>query len=132
MGGEMPDMEGMDNEMPDMGTTPQGGGEEYAPRKRYAGSKVDRIISNYFELTPQEKVLSEQRKLKLEKSLNENLKSIKILSETQKQYSAANNFLNKFKRFKVMGKTNLGNIMLKLNENTVKITKKGEIIKWID
>jgi hypothetical protein len=31
-----------------------------------------------------------------------------------------------------MGKTNLGNIMLKLNENTVKITKKGEIIKWID
>ena len=129
MGGEMPDMEGMDNEMPDMGTTPQGGGEEYAPRKRYAESKVDRIISNYFELTPQEKVLSEQRKLKLEKSLNENLKSIKILSETQKQYSAANNFLNKFKRFKVMGKTNLGNIMLKLNENTVKITKKGEIIK---
>jgi len=125
----MPDMEGMDNEMPDMEATPQGGGEEYAPRKRYAESKVDRIISNYFELTPQEKVLSEQRKLKLEKSLNENLKSIKILSETQKQYSAANNFLNKFKRFKVMGKTNLGNIMLKLNENTVKITKKGEIIK---
>jgi hypothetical protein len=31
-----------------------------------------------------------------------------------------------------MGKTNLGNIMLKLNENTVKITKRGEIIKWID
>jgi hypothetical protein len=28
-----------------------------------------------------------------------------------------------------MGKTNLGNIMLKLNENTVKITKRGEIIK---
>jgi hypothetical protein len=31
-----------------------------------------------------------------------------------------------------MGKTNLGNIMLKLNENIVKITKRGEIIKWID
>jgi hypothetical protein len=28
-----------------------------------------------------------------------------------------------------MGKTNLGSIMLKLNENTVKITKRGEIIK---
>jgi hypothetical protein len=26
----------------------------------------------------------------------------------------------------------LGNIILKLNENTVKITKKGEILKWID
>ena len=132
----MPDMEGMDDmgampqggEMPDMGAMPQGG-EEYAPKKRYAESKVDRIISNYFELSPQEKVLSEQKKIKIEKSLNENLKSIKILSETEKQYSAANNFLNKFKRFKVMGKTNLGNIMLKLNENTVKITKKGEIIK---
>ena len=132
MDGEMPDMEGempdMGGEMPDMSAMPQGG-EEYAPKKRYAESKVDRIISNYFELSPQEKVLSEQKKRKIEKSLNENLKSIKILSETDKQYSAANNFLNKFKRFKVMGKTNLGNIMLKLNENTVKITKKGEIIK---
>jgi len=146
MGDEMPDMEGMpdmdampqDGAMPDMGAMPnmgamaQGGSEEYAPKKRYAESKVDRIISNYFELSPQEKVLSEQKKRKLEKSLNENLKSIKILSETEKQYSVANNFLNKFKRFKVMGKTNLGNIMLKLNENTVKITKRGEIIKWID
>jgi len=143
MGDEMPDMEGMpdmdampqDGAMPDMGAMPnmgamaQGGSEEYAPKKRYAESKVDRIISNYFELSPQEKVLSEQKKRKLEKSLNENLKSIKILSETEKQYSVANNFLNKFKRFKVMGKTNLGNIMLKLNENTVKITKRGEIIK---
>jgi hypothetical protein len=137
MGDEMPDMEGMpdmgampqDGAMPDMGAMAQGGGEEYAPKKRYAESKVDRIISNYFELSPQEKVLSEQKKRKLEKSLNENLKSIKILSETEKQYSVANNFLNKFKRFNVMGKTNLGNIMLKLNENTVKITKRGEIIK---
>jgi len=137
MGDEMPDMEGMpdmdampqDGAMPDMGAMPQGGGEEYAPKKRYAESKVDRIISNYFELSPQEKVLSEQKKRKLEKSLNENLKSIKILSETEKQYSVANDFLNKFKRFNVMGKTNLGNIMLKLNENTVKITKRGEIIK---
>jgi hypothetical protein len=137
MGDEMPDMEGMpdmgampqDGAMPDMGAMAQGGGEEYAPKKRYAESKVDRIISNYFELSPQEKVLSEQKKIKLEKSLNENLKSIKILSETEKQYSVANDFLNKFKRFKVMGKTNLGNIMLKLNENTVKITKRGEIIK---
>jgi len=140
MGDEMPDMEGMpdmdampqDGAMPDMGAMPQGGGEEYAPKKRYAESKVDRIISNYFELSPQEKVLSEQKKRELEKSLNENLKSIKILSETEKQYSVANDFLNKFKRFNVMGKTNLGNIMLKLNENTVKITKRGEIIKWID
>jgi len=140
MGDEMPDMEAMpdmdampqDGAMPDMGAMPQGGGEEYAPKKRYAESKVDRIISNYFELSPQEKVLSEQKKRKLEKSLNENLKSIKILSETEKQYSVANDFLNKFKRFNVMGKTNLGNIMLKLNENTVKITKRGEIIKWID
>jgi len=140
MGDEMPDMEGMpdmdampqDGAMPDMGAMPQGGSEEYAPKKRYAESKVDRIISNYFELSPQEKVLSEQKKRKLEKSLNENLKSIKILSETEKQYSVANDFLNKFKRFNVMGKTNLGNIMLKLNENTVKITKRGEIIKWID
>jgi hypothetical protein len=137
MGDEMPDMEGLpdmdampqDGAMPDMGAMPQGGSEEYAPKKRYVESKVDRIISNYFELSPQEKVLSEQKKRKLEKSLNENLKSIKILSETEKQYSVANDFLNKFKRFNVMGKTNLGNIMLKLNENTVKITKRGEIIK---
>lgn len=149
MEGEMPDMEGMDDmggmpdmegmpdmggempqggAMPDMGAMPQGG-EEYAPKKRYAESKVDRIISNYFELSPQEKVLSEQKKRKLEKSLNENLQSLKILSETQKQYSAATNFLNKFKRFNVMGKTNLGNIMLKLNENSVKVNKNGMILE---
>lgn len=125
MGGEMPDMEGM----PNMEGMPQQGGEEYTPKKRYSESKIDNIISKYFELSPQEKLISEQKKRKLEKSLNENLKSIKILSETEKQYYAANNFLNKFKRFEVIGKTNLGNIMLKLNENTIKITKKGQIIK---
>jgi len=89
---------------------------------------VDNILSKYFELTPEEKILAEQKKNQNAKFLKENLKSINVLSETKNQYLAAESFLNKYKRFKVMGKTNLGNIILKLNERTVKINKKGDII----
>jgi hypothetical protein len=130
--GEMPDMGDEDmGEMPYMGQMPppaNGGDESYAPKKRYSESKVDNILSRYFELTPQEKILAEQRKNKNAKFLKENLKSINVLSETRNQYLAAESFLNKYKRFKVMGKSNLGNIILKLNERTVKINKKGDII----
>jgi len=137
--GEMPDMGDMDEmppmeEMPpmdDMGGMPppaEGGDESYAPKNRYSESKVDSILSRYFELSPQEKILAEQRKNKNAKFLKENLKSINVLSETRNQYLAAESFLNKYKRFKVMGKSNLGNIILKLNERTVKINKKGDII----
>jgi hypothetical protein len=144
--GEMPDMGDEDmGEMPYMGQMPPpanggnrasmgqmppppGGDESYAPKKRYSESKVDNILSRYFELTPQEKILAEQRKNKNAKFLKENLKSINVLSETRNQYLAAESFLNKYKRFKVMGKSNLGNIILKLNERTVKINKKGDII----
>jgi hypothetical protein len=147
MGGEMPPMDdmgdmppmddmGADNmgemgadNMGDMGQMPPPGGDEsYAPKKRYSESKVDNILSRYFELSPQEKILAEQRKNKNAKFLKENLKSINVLSETRNQYLAAESFLNKYKRFKVMGKSNLGNIILKLNERTVKINKKGDII----
>ena len=127
--GEMPPM---GDEMPDMGEMPPppagGGDESYAPKKRYSESKVDNILSKYFELTPEEKILAEQKKNQNAKFLKENLKSINVLSETKNQYLAAESFLNKYKRFKVMGKTNLGNIILKLNERTVKINKKGDII----
>jgi len=129
--GEMPPMDdmGADN-MGDMDQMPpaEGGGESYAPKKRYSESKVDNILSKYFELSPQEKILAEQKKNKNAKLLKENLKSINLLSETRNQYLAAESFLNKYKRFKVMGKSNLGNIILKLNERTVKINKKGDII----
>jgi hypothetical protein len=129
--GDMPPMDdmGADN-MGDMGQMPpaEEGGESYAPKKRYSESKVDNILSKYFELSPQEKILAEQKKNKNAKLLKENLKSINVLSETRNQYLAAESFLNKYKRFKVMGKSNLGNIILKLNERTVKINKKGDII----
>ena len=129
--GEMPPMDdmGADN-MGDMSQMPpaEGGDESYAPKKRYSESKVDNILSKYFELSPEEKILAEQKKNQNAKFLKENLKSINVLSETKNQYLAAESFLNKYKRFKVMGKSNLGNIILKLNERTVKITKKGDII----
>ena len=134
--GEMPDMSQMGQMPPpanggNMGQMPPPanmGDESYAPKKKYSESKVDKILSKYFELTPQEKMLAEQKKNQNAKFLKENLKSINVLSETKNQYLAAESFLNKYKRFKVMGKTNLGNIILKLNERTVKINKKGDII----
>jgi len=135
MGGEMPDMgDEMGGEMPDMGDEMGGempgmGDETYAPRKKFNESKVDSILSKYFELSPNEKALQEQRQRNAKRQLNENLKSAKILSETNRQFLTVESFLNKYKKFKVEGKTNLGNIILKLNENTVKITKKGEILK---
>ena len=134
MDNEMPDMEGMDNEMPDMGNEMpemqprmnnrrssnmgnQNRGETYTPRKRFEESKVDSVLSKYFEVSP-----NEQR-------LNENLNNAKRFSVSKTQLESVKKFLNENRAFNIVGRTNLDNVVLEnKNKKSIRINKNGNIL----
>ena len=137
MDGEMPDMEGMDNEMPDMegmgnempemqprmnnrrssNMGNQNRGETYTPRKRFEESKVDSVLSKYFEVSP-----NEQR-------LNENLNNAKRFSVSKTQLESVKKFLNENRAFNIVGRTNLDNVVLEnKNKKSIRINKNGNIL----
>lgn len=127
MDGEMPDMEGMDSEMPEMQprmnnrrSSNMGGqnrGETYTPRKRFEESKVDSVLSKYFEVSP-----NEQR-------LNENLNNAKRFSVSKTQLESVKKFLNENRAFNIVGRTNLDNVVLEnKNKKSIRINKNGNIL----
>jgi hypothetical protein len=108
MGGPMPEMtEDYDNE-----------GYQYGGR--FNESKIDRIISNYFEKSPNEP--------KTDKRLIENFKKVRNLSKSMLQLETSKSFLKNNKNYNVIGITNLDNIILESKNNKVKIDKRGNII----
>ena len=129
----MPDMEGMDQPMPDMGEpmpstdgpmpemTEDIDNEGYNYNK-FNESKIDRIISKYFESGPNEV------KPKNNRQLEESFKQIRNLSKTMLQLETTKSFIKNNKTFKVVGITNLDNIILESKNKTVKIDKKGNIL----
>lgn len=127
MDGEMPDMEGMGNEMPEMqprmnnrrssNMGNQNRGETYTPRKRFEESKVDSVLSKYFEVSP-----NEQR-------LNENLNNAKRFSVSKTQLESVKKFLNENRAFNIVGRTNLDNVVLEnKNKKSIRINKNGNIL----
>jgi hypothetical protein len=129
----MPDMEGMDQPMPDMGEpmpsadgpmpemTEELDNEGYNYNK-FNESKIDRIISRYFETAPNEV------KPKNNRQLEESFKQIRNLSKTMLQLETTKSFIKNNKTFKVVGITNLDNIILESKNKTIKIDKKGNIL----
>jgi hypothetical protein len=132
----MPDMDGMEEPMPDMegmgepmpstdGPMPEMtedlDNESYSYDK-FNESKIDRIISKYFESAPNEV------KPKNNRQLEESFKQIRNLSKTMLQLETTKSFIKSNKNFKVLGITNLDNIILESKNKTIKIDKKGNIL----
>jgi len=124
----MPDMEGMgepmpstDGPMPEMTEDLDNEGYSY---DKFNESKIDRIISKYFESAPNEV------KPKNNRQLEESFKQIRNLSKTMLQLETTKSFIKSNKNFKVLGITNLDNIILESKNKTIKIDKKGNIL-WI-
>ena len=120
-------MEGMGNEMPEMqprmnnrrssNMGNQNRGETYTPRKRFEESKVDSVLSKYFEVSP-----NEQR-------LNENLNNAKRFSVSKTQLESVKKFLNENRAFNIVGRTNLDNVVLEnKNKKSIRINKNGNIL----
>lgn len=142
MGDEMPDMEGMGDEMPEMPEMQprmnnrrssnmgnQNRGETYTPRKRFEESKVDSVLSKYFEVSPNEQRLNEIKRSNQQLRLNENLNNAKRFSVSKPQLESVKKFLNENRAFNIVGRTNLDNVVLEnKNKKSIRINKNGNIL----
>ena len=153
MGDEEIDMEGSDDlgmEEPDMGSemdmggemTPPDMGTSPAPEKTegyshimdslFAESKVEKVLSKYFDIKPEEKPILEEKRKK--DFLKEKLKRIEVkkefikLSESLSQLESANEFYKSNKNAKFLGKSNKENLIFVVENKQYKVTPRGRII----
>ena len=137
MGGEDMDMGGEEMGMEDMG------GEEMAPGEAAEGygaifdsifgeSKIDRVISKYFQITNEEKkTLKENKNIRNTQKKNivrKKMSQVIKLSETIEQELASKKFLEENSNFQFVGKTNKKNLVFENKDKQIKISPDGIIL----
>jgi hypothetical protein len=98
----------------------------------FGESKVDKVISKYFEVSKKEIMESREKvaKKKLAKisEVRKQMKEIVKLTESIEQELASQNFLTKNSSAKIVGKTNKKNLVFENKGKQVKITPEGQIL----
>ena len=95
----------------------------------FGESKVDKILTRYFNVDEKERQLNEEKsREKLKNHILETKSEIKRLSETIRQERTAIKFLNENKKANLIGLTNKKNLIFKINERQFKISPKGTIL----
>ena len=140
--GGMEDM-GMEDEMggEEMPTEPTG--EEMPPAEAAEGygsifdsifgeSKIDKVISKYFQITKEEKKTIKENK-NIRRTENKNIVRKKMsqvvkLSETIEQELASKKFLEENLNFQFVGKTNKKNLVFENKNKQIKISPDGIIL----
>ena len=142
------DLSGEELEDPELGgedvESPELGGEEVNPIEEpkegyqnmmdsiFSESRVENVLSNYFNITPSEKLILDKKRKKT--YINEKLNNVKqkkeiiIMSETINQRVSANKILNEYENSKLVGKTNKNNLIFLINGEQVKVTPSGRIL----
>lgn len=98
----------------------------------FAESKVEKVLSKYFDIKPNEKIVLEEKRKK--DFLKEKLQRIEVkkefvkLSESLSQLEVANEFYKKHKNAKFIGKTNKENFVFVVEGKEYKVTPRGKII----
>jgi len=132
------DLSGEDVESPELGVEDVNPVEE--PKEGYQNmmdsifseSRVENVLSNYFNITPSEKLILDKKRKKT--YINEKLNNVKqkkeiiIMSETINQRVSANKILNEYENSKLVGKTNKNNLIFLINGEQVKVTPSGRIL----
>ncbi len=126
MGGEEP----MSTEEPMMSEPKETYG--YMTDSIYSESKVEKVLSKYFDIKPSEKTILENKKKKqfLKEKINkiETKNEIHRLSETKNQRLSAFYLLEENTNAKIIGLTNKKNLVFTINGKQVKVTPNGDII----
>ena len=98
----------------------------------FSESKVDKVLSKYFEVSSTEKKLNEQKRMKKNLQSKHNvvkiMESVKKLSETFEQALAAEKFLEENIGFQLVGKTNKKNLVFEHGTKQTKISPEGLIL----
>jgi hypothetical protein len=101
-------------------------------KNRFSESKVDEVISKYFEMTKKEILEHKQTKLNRIQEhkiiLNKKMKSVINMSETIEQEISSHKFLEENINYTLVGKTNKKNLVFERNGKQVKITPQGFVI----
>jgi hypothetical protein len=98
----------------------------------FGESKVDKVISKYFEVSKKEIRESNEKKINKvvddKKVVNKIMESVVKMTETIEQELAAKKFLQENTNSKFIGVTNKKNLVFENKEGQVKITPNGEVI----
>jgi hypothetical protein len=96
----------------------------------FGESEVDKIISQYFNVNEDEIIKEEKARIekleKLEKRRELNKKNVRNLSESVAQERGALKFVEKHPNYKLVGKTNKGNLVFKNGIVETKINLNGK------
>jgi hypothetical protein len=95
----------------------------------FGESKVDKVLSKYFEVTKQEIVENKQKiaekKTRTISEVRRQMKSVVKLTETIEQELASQKFLEENTSAKIIGKTNKNNLVFENKGKEIKITPEG-------
>jgi hypothetical protein len=95
-------------------------------------SKIDKVLSKYFEVTDSEvelsKKLFEERQVEKKKRINSTVNKIENLSETIEQELAGKKFLEENSDFEFVGRTNKKNLVFESKNKQVKISVEGIVL----
>ena len=98
----------------------------------FGESKVDKVISKYFEMSKKEIREQKEKQVKLQlhkKSIVKNImESVTTMTETIEQELAAEKFVKENINSKFIGITNKNNLVFETKSGQVKITPNGEIV----
>jgi hypothetical protein len=98
----------------------------------FSESKVDKVLSKYFEVSSTEKKLNEQKRMKKNLQSKHNvvkiMESVKKLSETFEQALASEKFLEENIGFQLVGKTNKKNLVFEHGTKQTKISPEGLLV----
>ena len=98
----------------------------------FSESKIDKVLSKYFVVSEDEKVMSEQKNIK--KFIAEKVqkvtvrKEMKSMCETVEQEMTADFLLRENSDIKFLGKTNKGNLVFENEGQQIKVSQKGELL----
>lgn len=98
----------------------------------FGESKIDKVISNYFEISKKEIVESREKntkkKLQAISEVRKQMSEVIKLTETIEQELASQKFLKENKGAKIVGLTNKKNLVFENKGSQVRITPKGQIL----
>ena len=98
----------------------------------FGESKVDKVLSKYFEVSKKEIVENRQktaeRKTKTITEVRRQMKSVVKLTETIEQELASQKFLEENSGAKIVGKTNKNNLVFENRGKEIKITPEGLLV----
>jgi hypothetical protein len=98
----------------------------------FSESKIDKVISKYFEMSDSEKKDKKEKmvneEIKRKSEFAKKVKSIENLSETIEQELSSKKFLQENKNYIFLGKTNKKNLVFENKSGQVKISPEGFVI----